>query len=114
MEYNKTIGWAMFGAVWTLAIIGIVLNSIDLKKFKVFSMICYISMGWCIIFKIGELPALLSMPGFMLLLLGGIAYTLGAILYGIGKKKKYMHSVFHLFVLLASVLQFLCIILYVV
>lgn len=54
------------------------------------------------------------MPGFILLLSGGIAYTVGAILYGIGVKKKYMHSIFHLFVVLASILQFLCIFLYVI
>jgi len=77
-------------------------------------MICYIVMGWCIIFKIGILPELLSIPGFLLLLFGGISYTIGAILYGIGRTKKYMHSIFHLFVVLASVLHFFCILLYVI
>ena len=114
MNYDKTLGWTMFAVVWIIAIIGIVLNSIDLKKYKVFSMICYIAMGWCIIFKIQLLPELLSMPGFIFLLLGGIAYTVGAILYGIGKKKKYIHSIFHLFVVLASILQFISIFFYVI
>ena len=96
--------------IWKM---GIILNSIDIKKFKKFSMFCYLIMGWCIVVKIGLLPELLGMAGFILLLLGGIAYTIGAILYGIGKKHKWMHSVFHLFILLGSFLQFMCILLYV-
>ena len=112
-EYDVASGWVIFGVIWAVAILGIVLNSIDIKKFKVFSMICYLLMGWCIVFKIGLLPKLLGTAGFVLLLLGGIAYTVGAILYGIGKKHKYMHSVFHLFILLGSLLQFFCILLYV-
>ena len=112
-EDNPIIGWTIFGIIWGVAILGIVLNSIDIKKFKVFSMICYLIMGWCIIIKINLLPELLGMPGFILLLAGGIAYTIGAVLYGIGKKHKYAHSIFHLFILLGSLLQFLCILLYV-
>ena len=70
-------------------------------------------MGWCIILKINLLPSALGMSGFILLVAGGVAYTIGAILYGVGKKHKYMHSVFHLFILLGSILHFLCILLYV-
>ena len=112
-EYDLASGWIIFGIIWAFAILGIVLNSIDIKKFKLFSMICYLVMGWCIVFKITLLPELLGTAGFVLLLLGGIAYTIGAILYGLGKKHKYMHSIFHLFILLGSLLQFFCILLYV-
>ncbi len=114
MNYNQELGFGLFAFVWVLAIIGIVLNSIDLRKYRVFSMICYLAMGWCIIFKINILPALLGMPGFILLLSGGIAYTIGAILYGVGSKVKYIHSVFHLFIVLGSILHFFCIVLYVI
>jgi len=106
-------GWWIFGIVWGMAIIGIALNSIDLKTTKIFSMICYLVMGWCIVFKFNVLIEGLHRNGLILLLAGGIAYTIGAIFYGVGKKKKYMHSVFHLAILVGSVLQFLCIILYV-
>ena len=112
-EYDTATGWVIFGVIWAIAILGIVLNSIDIKKFKIFSMICYLIMGWCIIVKINLLPELLGKNGFILLLAGGIAYTVGAILYGLGKKHKYMHSVFHLFILAGSILQFFCILLYV-
>lgn len=112
-EYDTLTGWLIFGIIWALAILGIVLNSIDIKKFKVFSMICYLLMGWCIIIKANLLPQLLTNNGFILLVAGGIAYTVGAIIYGLGKKYKYAHSIFHLFILLGSFLQFLCILLYV-
>ena len=112
-EYNTAIGWTVFGIIWGFAILGIVLNSIDLKKYKIFSMICYLVMGWCIIVKVNVLPQLLGMTGFWLLISGGIVYTIGAILYGVGKKHKYIHSVFHLCILIANLLQFLCILLYV-
>ena len=112
-EYNPVLGWTMFGVVWAAAILGIVLNAIDLEKYKKFSMICYLAMGWCIIIKLPLLVQLVGIPGTVLLVLGGIAYTIGAVLYGVGKKHKYIHSIFHLFIVLASVLQFLSILLYV-
>ena len=112
-EYDMFLGWGMFAFVWIAAILGVVFNSIDLRRYRVLSMLCYLAMGWCIIFKINILPGLITWPGFILLLLGGIVYTLGAILYGVGTKVKYMHSIFHIFILLASILQFLCIYLYV-
>ena len=113
-EYNTAFGWTIFGVIWGIAILGITLNAIDIKKYKVFSMICYLGMGWCIIFTAKLLPQLLGIPGLILLVAGGIAYTIGAVLYGLGKKKKYMHSIFHLFILLGSILQFFCILLYVI
>lgn len=112
-ENNVAIGWTIFGIIWAMAILGIVLNSIDIKKYRKFSMFCYLVMGWCIIFKINLLPILLGQTGFILLLLGGVAYSIGAILYGVGKKHKWMHSIFHLFILIGSLLQFFCILLYV-
>ena len=113
-EYNEVLGWTIFGIIWAIAILGITLNAIDIKKYKVFSMICYLGMGWCIIFTANLLPKLLGIPGLILLVAGGVAYTIGAVLYGLGRKKRYMHSIFHLFILLGSILQFFCILLYVV
>jgi len=112
-EVDTATGWWIFGIVWAMAILGIVFNAIDLKSTKKFSMMCYLVMGWCIVFKFNVLLQGLHRNGVILLLAGGIAYTVGAIFYGVGKKKKYVHSVFHLAILLGSILQFLCIILYV-
>lgn len=113
-EYDTATGWIIFGIIWGLAILGIVLNSIDLKKYKIFSMTCYLIMGWCIVFKINVVIEMLGMAGFILLLLGGISYTIGAVLYGLGKKKKWMHSVFHIACVIGTVLQILCVMLYVI
>ena len=113
-EVDPGVGWLLFGVVWGLAALAITLTAIDLKKYSVFSMICYIGMGWCIVFAANYFLQAVEMAGVILLLAGGIAYTVGAILYGLGKKHKYVHSVFHLFVLLGSILQFLSIWLYVI
>ena len=112
-EYNAVLGWTLFGVIWGIAVIGITLNSIDLKRYKMFSMICYLAMGWCIVVKFSILPELLGQMGVALLVTGGIAYTIGAIFYGLGKKYKYMHSVFHFLIIVGSTLQFFCILLYV-
>lgn len=114
MKVDQVAAWTMLAIVWTFAILGIILNAIDLKQFRVFSMICYIAMGWCIIFRIDLVIKSLGMTGFILILLGGIIYTLGTILYGIGRKVKYMHSMFHLCVVIGTLLQLIAIILYVV
>ncbi len=112
-EYSTAWGWSIFGIIWGAAILGITLNAIDLKKYKTFSMICYLAMGWCIILKGGVLPKLLTTNGFTLLVVGGIAYTIGAVLYGLGKKKKWMHSIFHILCVIGSLLHFFCILFYV-
>ena len=106
------LGWGLFIFEWTLALIAATLTAIDLKKYEVFSMICYIGMGWAVIPFWRQALEVLTKPGFLLLLSGGIAYTIGAVLYGIGSRKKWMHSVFHIFVVLGSLLQFLSILLY--
>lgn len=106
--------WVLFGVVWGFAALATVFTAIDLKKYSKFSMACYIGMGWCIVFAAKSTIAALSFPGLMFLLLGGVAYTVGAVLYGVGKKHRYMHSVFHIFVVAGSVLHFFCIFLYVI
>ena len=103
------LAWGLLGFVWSLAILATVLTAIDLKKYNVFSMICYIGIGWAILPFMKQVLLVLTLPGFLLLLFGGIAYTVGAVLYGLGGKRRWMHSVFHIFVVLGSGLQFLSI-----
>ena len=111
--HSPVTGWTLFGIVWGLALIAATFTAIDLKKFRVFSMICYIGMGWSIIFAAETVMKCIPRMGLVYLLAGGISYTFGAILYGLGKKYRYMHSVFHFFVVAGSVLQFVCIFFYV-
>jgi len=109
---DPVASWVLLGVVWGLSAIAITLTAIDLKKYSVFSMICYIGMGWCIVFKVPLLIQAVGWGGFWLILLGGVCYTVGAVLYGAGRTKKYMHSVFHLFVVAGSVLHLIAILIY--
>lgn len=104
--------WVLLGVVWGLSAVAITLTAIDLKKYNVFSMICYIGMGWCILLRVPLLIEAVGWAGFWLILLGGICYTIGAVLYGMGRKKRYMHSVFHLFVVAGSVLHLIAVLVY--
>jgi len=97
--------WVMFGLIWGFALIGTTLTAINRKKFAIFALICYLGMGWMAVFRINRLAEVLGWPFFILILIGGSLYTVGVLFYAIGKKKKYMHSVFHLFVNAASVVH---------
>ena len=114
-EYSTALGWTVFGVVWGVSALGMTLNAIDLKKCNIFSIICYLVQGWCIVLTGKTAINAIGTKGFLWLLAGGIAYTIGAVLYGIAGKKtvRYMHSVFHIFVVLGSILQFIAILFYV-
>ena len=101
------IAWVVFGIEWGCAAVATTLTAIDLKLYRVFSMICYILMGWAIVFAIIPTIEVLTIPGFLYVLAGGIFYTIGAVLYGLGKKRRYMHNAFHVFVIEGSVFQFI-------
>ena len=114
-EHSTPLGWTVFGIVWGVSALGITLNAIDLKKYRIFSGICYIALGWCIVFTGKTAINAIGKAGFLWLLAGGISYTVGAVLYGIAGKSvhRYMHSVFHIFVVIGSILQYFCILLYI-
>lgn len=105
VSLGGAVGWTLFSVVWGAAVLGIVLNAISVERFKKLSMVCYLAMGWVIVFAMRPLLDSISPVGFWCLLGGGILYTLGAVLYGVGKKVPYIHSVFHLFVFFGSVLH---------
>ena len=106
------LGWGLFLFEWALALLAATLTAIDLKKYEVFSMVCYIGMGWAIIPFWRQTYIAMTRPGFLLLLIGGIAYTIGSVLYGLGVKRKWMHSVFHIFVVVGALLQYFAVLLY--
>ena len=110
---NPALGWTIFGLIWGIAAIGIVFTAIDLKTFRIPSMVCYLAMGWLIVFAARPTIRAIGLGGCLLLLAGGVAYTIGAVLYLNGKKRRYTHSIFHLFVLAGSILHFLSILFYV-
>ena len=110
---DPVLGWVVFGVIWAVAVTGITLNAVSLRKFAKVSVACYLLMGWMIVLAYGTMTKAIAAPGISLLIWGGVVYSLGAILYGIGSKKKYFHSIFHFFCLGGTVLHFLSIYLYV-
>lgn len=114
-KYNIALGWFVFSVVWGVTALGVTLNAIDLKKYNIFSIICYLAQGWCIVLTGKAAINAIGTNGFLWLLAGGIAYTIGAVLYGIAGRKtvRYMHSIFHIFVVLGSLLQFVAILFFV-
>lgn len=100
-----TLGWTLFGIIWGLAIVGITLYAIFGKRLRAASAITYILMGWLILFAINPLISALPKISIIYLILGGVAYTLGVIFYAM-KNKKWMHSIWHLFVLAGSIFHF--------
>ncbi|MDR2168357.1 MAG: hemolysin III family protein [Clostridiales bacterium] len=97
--------WVLFGVIWGMAVLGIVMKAIFINRFKVVSIVLYLLLGWAALFRLGPMIEVLGAPFFVLLLTGGGLYTLGVAFYIAGRKKKYMHSVFHLFVVAASILH---------
>lgn len=104
-----SVGWTLFGIIWGMAALGITLNSVDLEKYKKLSMVCYIVMGWAIIFTIKPLINSITAFALIFLVAGGVAYT-GGIFFYAKKRIKYFHSVWHLFVVLGTVLQYVSVV----
>lgn len=109
---NGVLGWVIFGISWGLALTGIILKMFFTGKFSLLSTLMYILMGWAIIFAIKPLIHNFSAEGLFWLTTGGVAYTVGAIIYSI-KKIKFNHAVFHMFVLLGSICHFVAVYFYV-
>jgi len=109
-------GWLMFGIQWGIAILGITFNAINMhsKTVKRLSMFAYLAMGWAAIVALVPILRVLPFAGLMWTLAGGIAYTVGAVFYLLGSRKKYIHSVWHLFVLAGSIFQFIAVLFYVI
>lgn len=107
------LGWIVFAVIWAAAIVGIILNAISVQRFAKISMVLYLAMGWAAVVTFGTLIDALGKGGITFLVAGGIAYTVGVIFYAMNKRCKFMHSIWHLFVLAGSVLHFFCILLYV-
>lgn len=109
-----TLGWVMFGIVWAVTIVAVVFNCLNVEKYKVVSIVCNLLLGWAALFIIKPLIAACPSTGISLLIWGGVVYSIGAILYGLGHKVRYMHSVFHFFVIGGSLLHYLMIFFYAV
>ena len=104
--FYGTLGWVIFGLVWGVTLPVVVLNAVNVDKFQVFSAIHSIILGWGALLLIKPLREVCPTTGIWLLIGGGICYTIGSILYGIGSQKKWFHSIFHFFVIAGATLHF--------
>ncbi len=108
-----SVGWLMFAVIWGLAVAGIAAEAFWPYRPRWLSAAVYLAMGWMVVWSIGPLRATLDPAGIWLLVAGGLAYTAGTVFY-VMKKVKYMHAVWHVFVLAGSVCHFLAVLLYVI
>lgn len=104
------LGWTLFGIIWGCAILGIVLTSVNLRKFQLFSTICYVAMGWAVIFAIKPLWEKIDTLPLIFLVIGGVLYT-GGIIFYLMKESRYMHSIWHLFVVGGSIFHYFSVLL---
>ena len=115
-ELSPALGWSVFGIVWGLSILGLTLNAIDLKRYSKLSLILYLLLGWCVILTGKQAVTAMGIPCLVYMLAGGVSYTVGAVFYAVGKNRPkpipYMHAVFHIFVVIGSILHFLGVFLY--
>lgn len=106
-------GWSLFGVVWGLAIFGIIFQTALQKSWVVFTVALYILMGWTIIIAVKPLLNVMPIEGFLLLLYGGLAYTLGTAFF-VWKQIRFHHAIWHLFVLAGSAFHFFAVLYYVI
>lgn len=103
-------GWAIFAAVWAIAVLGVLLAFFFTGRFKILSTVSYVAMGWIIIFAFAPLSAVLPPQSLALLIAGGVVYTVGAVIYAI-KRLPWNHPLWHLFVLGGAICHFLSVVL---
>lgn len=113
-EYNLALGWIIFGIIWGLAIIGIVLNSIDINKHRILSIISYLLIIFCVFCRVDIIFKSVGLIGFLLFLLGIFFSIIGKVIYSVKKEYRWMHSISHIFSVIESALYGLCILLYVI
>ena len=107
------LGWVLFGIIWAAAIIGIVFTSINLEKFRKPSVVCYILMGWAIIFAVKPMLDKVNALSLWFILIGGLFYTAGIIFY-VHKKKRYFHSIWHLFTIAGSIFHYFAVLMFII
>lgn len=107
------LGWVLFGVIWGAAVIGIVFTSINLEKFRKPSVVCYILMGWAIIFAVKPMLDNVNSLSLWFILIGGLFYTVGIVFY-VRKDKKYFHSIWHLFTIAGSVFHWFAVLLFII
>ena len=110
---SGSTGWWMFGAIWSLALLGMVIDALPLRGTRVLPVAIYLVMGWLVVLALDPLLLVLPRAGFYWLLAGGIFYTSGVVFYVLDKRYQWMHEVWHMFVLAGSICHYVAILVYV-
>ncbi|MDH4133685.1 MAG: hemolysin III family protein, partial [Gammaproteobacteria bacterium] len=110
---NGSNGWWLFGAIWGMATLGLVVDALPRRGVRVMPFVIYLTMGWLILLELNPLLEALPRAGFYWLLAGGIFYTSGILFYALDRRYSWMHGVWHLFVLAGSISHYLSILYYV-
>ncbi len=105
-------GWWLFGAIWGMAVIGLVLDGLPRRGARVLPFVIYFAMGWLVLLALGPLLEALPRPGFYWLLAGGIFYTSGIVFFAFDSRYPWMHGVWHLFVLAGSISHYVAVLFY--
>jgi len=106
------LGWSLFGVIWSLAILGVFFQAIFIDRFKAFSVLTYLAMGWMVVATIVPLLRVLPVMAIVWMAIGGVCYTLGVTFY-VWKRLKFAHAIWHLFVLAGSICHFFSVLLFV-
>ena len=107
------IGWTLFAIIWTLAIIGIAIDSLPQRGRRIIPIVIYLVMGWLITVALFPLMRILTLPGFLCLLLGGCLYTIGVIFFLYDMRVKHFHGIWHIFVMAGSICHYFTVLYYV-
>jgi hemolysin III len=110
---NGIVGWRMFGAIWGMAVLGLVLDALPRRGTRVLPVLIYLVMGWLIVLAINPLLAVQPRAGFVWLLVGGLFYSSGVVFYALDRHYPWMHGAWHLFVLAGSISHYVAILVYV-
>ncbi len=106
------VGWWLFGAIWGIALLGIVLDALPLRGRRIIAVVIYILMGWLVLFALDPLLAAIPRAGFLWLLAGGLFYTFGVLFFALDHWYPWTHAVWHLFVLAGSVSHYFAVLFY--
>jgi hemolysin III len=106
-------GWTLFGVVWGLALFGVVLEGVAQQRVRILSVVLYLGLGWLVAIAVKPLLDSVAIGGLVLLLLGGLAYSVGVVVYG-WRRLPYHHAIWHVFVMAGSVCHFFAVLFYVI
>jgi hemolysin III len=107
-------GWSLFGVIWGLAVLGIVVDSLPQKGLRILPVVIYLLMGWLVLMALKPLLQALPSMGFVWLLVGGLFYTGGVVFYALDERVRHFHGIWHLFVLMGSISHYITVLFYVV